>query len=51
MTVHLKGPVRADLPATARVITDDDERALIANWIIDACLAGQDPDAMARTPR
>jgi deazaflavin-dependent oxidoreductase (nitroreductase family) len=25
-TLHLKGPVKADLPATARVITDEKER-------------------------
>jgi deazaflavin-dependent oxidoreductase (nitroreductase family) len=25
-TFHLKGPLSADLPATARVITDEDER-------------------------
>jgi hypothetical protein len=25
-TVHLKGPVSADLPATARIITDEEER-------------------------
>lgn len=26
LTVHLKGRIRADLPATARIITDDAER-------------------------
>ena len=36
-TFHLKGRVRADLPATARVITDDAERRVIfphvaRNW-------------------
>jgi deazaflavin-dependent oxidoreductase (nitroreductase family) len=37
MTVHLKGKVRADLPATARVIEDEAERRVILphiarNW-------------------
>jgi len=29
MTFHLKGPVTADLPATARVITDEAERRTV----------------------
>ncbi len=29
MTFHLKGPVTADLPATARVVTDEAERRAI----------------------
>jgi deazaflavin-dependent oxidoreductase (nitroreductase family) len=29
MTVHLKGPLKADVPATARVITDEAERRAI----------------------
>ena len=29
MTFHLKGPVAADLPATARVITEDHERRAV----------------------
>jgi hypothetical protein len=32
-TFHLKGPVEADLPATARVITDPDERRPIIERI------------------
>ncbi|HEV2033217.1 MAG TPA: nitroreductase/quinone reductase family protein [Candidatus Dormibacteraeota bacterium] len=28
-TFHLKGPVSADLPATARVITDETERRMV----------------------
>lgn len=37
ITFHLKGPVKADLPATAREITDADERrqvmeAVARNW-------------------
>ena len=33
LTFHLKGAVRADLPATARVITDPDERRRVLSWI------------------
>jgi deazaflavin-dependent oxidoreductase (nitroreductase family) len=33
LTVHLKGDVRADLPATARVITDETERRRILNLV------------------
>jgi len=29
LTFHLKGQVKADLPATARVITDEDERRAV----------------------
>ena len=34
MTVHVKGPLAADLPATARVITDPAERQTVADWIV-----------------
>jgi deazaflavin-dependent oxidoreductase (nitroreductase family) len=33
LVFHLKGAVAADLPATARVITDPAERAALAQWI------------------
>jgi len=34
LTFHLKGAVTAaDLPATARVITDDAERRAVATWV------------------
>lgn len=33
MTLHLKGPVRADLPARARVVTDPDERRRVLERI------------------
>lgn len=37
LTVHLKGPVaRADLPATARVVTDPDERRPILERVARA---------------
>jgi deazaflavin-dependent oxidoreductase (nitroreductase family) len=34
LTFHLKGPVVADLPATARIITDDAERRAVFARII-----------------
>jgi deazaflavin-dependent oxidoreductase (nitroreductase family) len=34
MTFHLKGAVSADLPATARIITDDAERRRIFAYIV-----------------
>jgi deazaflavin-dependent oxidoreductase (nitroreductase family) len=47
LTVHLKGgPAQADLPATARVITDDVERRAIAEWIIANAWRNQDVDKM-----
>ena len=33
LTFHLKGPVKADLPATARVVTDDAERRRVMDWV------------------
>lgn len=33
MTLHLKGPVRADLPARARIVTDPDERRRVLERI------------------
>ena len=46
MTVHIKGPLTAELPATARVITDAVERAATAQWIVDHAWPGMDVDAM-----
>ena len=46
LTFHLKGSVQADLPATARVITDTPERRLIAEWVAANAWKGQDVDAM-----
>jgi hypothetical protein len=45
-TFHLKGSVQADLPATARVITDEAERRSVAEWIAANAWRGQDPDTM-----
>ncbi|HEY2917294.1 MAG TPA: nitroreductase family deazaflavin-dependent oxidoreductase [Candidatus Limnocylindrales bacterium] len=44
MTFHLKGAVSADLPATARVITDPDERRPIIEQVARAWR--RDPDVM-----
>jgi deazaflavin-dependent oxidoreductase (nitroreductase family) len=45
MTFHLKGPIAADLPATARIISDPDERRRYASWI-SANAWRIDPEAM-----
>lgn len=47
LTFHLKGPVTADLPATARVIADDAERRPVFEWIATHAWKGQDVEAMA----
>ena len=44
---HLKGPVDADLPATARVITDEAERRAIFERVIQVW-KGQDLETMVR---
>ena len=46
LTFHLKGAVSADLPATARVITDPGERRALADWIATNAWKNQDPDVM-----
>ncbi len=33
MTFHLKGPIKADLPATAREITEPDERRRVMEQV------------------
>jgi deazaflavin-dependent oxidoreductase (nitroreductase family) len=33
LTVHLKTPVAADVPATARIVTDEAERRGVFDWI------------------
>jgi deazaflavin-dependent oxidoreductase (nitroreductase family) len=47
LTFHLKGPVDADLPATARVITDETERRAIFERVIQVW-KGQDLETMVR---
>ena len=46
-TFHLKGAVRADLPATARVIADEPERRAVFGEIVKAW-TGQDLEVMTR---
>jgi len=46
LTFHLKGAVRADLPATAREITDRAERRSVAEWVTAHAWPNQDVDAM-----
>ena len=48
LTFHLKRTVRADLPATARVITDPAERHRLAEWVVANAWTNQDVEAMAR---
>lgn len=47
MTIHLKGAVQADLPATAREITDPADRQAIADWVATNAWKNQDPAALA----
>ena len=46
MTFHVKGPLTADLPATARIITDPDERRATAEWIVGNAWHNQNADSM-----
>lgn len=48
LTVHLKGAVRADLPATAREVTDETERRSVFGWIVDHAWRQQDVEMMTR---
>lgn len=47
MTFHVKGPLRADLPAHARIVTDPAERRAIADWVARNAWTGMDPASMA----
>ena len=46
LTFHLKGAVQADLPATARIVTDDVERRQVMDWIVANAWKNQDIEAM-----
>ena len=46
LTFHLKRAVQADLPATARIVTDEAERRQISEWIVANAWPNQDADAM-----
>ena len=47
LTFHLKGAVNADLPATARVVTDDAERRAVFEYVVTVW-KGQDVETMNR---
>lgn len=47
LTFHLKGAVGADLPATARIITDEAERRAVFERIVEVW-QGQDVETMTR---
>jgi deazaflavin-dependent oxidoreductase (nitroreductase family) len=47
ITLHLKGPLAADLTGTARVITEPAERRAIAHWLVKHSWPRMDPDMMA----
>jgi len=47
LTFHLKGPVVADLPATARIVTDEAERRAVFAEVIKVW-RGQDVETMTR---
>jgi deazaflavin-dependent oxidoreductase (nitroreductase family) len=46
LTVHVKGALSADLPATARIITDPIERRATAEWIVRNAWRQMDLEAM-----
>jgi deazaflavin-dependent oxidoreductase (nitroreductase family) len=46
LTFHLKRATRADLPATARVITNEPERRAIAEWVVANAWPNMDVDSM-----
>ena len=47
ITLHLKGPLAADLPGTARVITDPTERRTVADWLVRHSWPRMDAASMA----
>ena len=46
LTIHLKGSVRADVPATARIVDDPDERLRVFEWIAGHAWRNQDVEQM-----
>ena len=48
LTLHLRGPVRADVPATAREVTDEAERREVFGWIVEHAWQQQDVEMMTR---
>lgn len=49
LTVHLKGAVTADVPATAREITDETERRAVFEWVVQHAWRQNDPATMTRS--
>jgi deazaflavin-dependent oxidoreductase (nitroreductase family) len=48
LTIHLKGAIHADLPATAREITDEAERRAVFDWVVANAWRQSDAAAMTR---
>lgn len=48
MTVHLKDGVTADLPATARIVTDEAERRRVLTWVKTHAWPKADVDEMVQ---
>ena len=46
LTVHLKGDIEADVPATARIVTDPTERHTVFEWIARNAWRRADVEAM-----
>jgi deazaflavin-dependent oxidoreductase (nitroreductase family) len=46
LTIHLKAPVSADVPATARIVTDEAERRRVFEWIATHAWPNADPALM-----
>lgn len=46
MTFHVKGPLAADIPGSARIITDPTERRATAEWVVANAWHNQNVDAM-----
>jgi deazaflavin-dependent oxidoreductase (nitroreductase family) len=47
LTFHLKGATSADLPATARIVTDETERRAVFAYVVTVW-KGQDVETMTR---
>jgi deazaflavin-dependent oxidoreductase (nitroreductase family) len=50
LTLHLKRGVRADLPATARIVTDPDERRAVFGWITSNAWQMDPEEMVAHSP-
>jgi deazaflavin-dependent oxidoreductase (nitroreductase family) len=50
LTLHLKRGIRADLPATARIVTDPDERRAVFGWITSNAWQMDPEERVAHSP-